>query len=91
MPLRDDKAAKDIGWQTTPDRKHRLRLFCETYDGLGPAQLLDAVDAYHEISITRMQTRGGAGEEPWAGFLKGYMSWLEDDIAWFAEHKASLC
>jgi Ser/Thr protein kinase RdoA (MazF antagonist) len=91
VPLRDDKAAKDIGWQQTPDRTHRLRLFCETYGERTPAQLLDAVEAYNEMSMTRMQTRGGAGEHPWAGFLEGYMGDLEADIAWFAEHKASLC
>jgi hypothetical protein len=91
VPLRDDRVAlEDMGWPAPPDRKRRLRLFCETY-GVDPATLLDAVDAYHEISVTRMQTRGAAGEEPWAGFLKGYMPWLEDDIAWLAEHRATLC
>ena len=32
-----------------------------------------------------MQTRGAAGEEPWARFLAGYMDDLQEDIAWLAE------
>jgi hypothetical protein len=91
VPLRNDKAASDIGWRAPPDRKQRLRLFSETYGGVTPAQLLDAVEAYHEISMTRMQTRGGAGEQPWARFLAGYMDDLQRDMAWLAEHKAALC
>jgi Phosphotransferase enzyme family len=91
VPLRADAALQQIGWQTTPDRKHRLRLFCEEYGSVTPQQLLDAVDAYNELSAKRMRTRGGAGEHPWAGFLEGYMGDLQEDIAWFAEHKASLC
>jgi hypothetical protein len=91
VPLRDDKAAADIGWKTPPDRKHRLSLFCETYGGVTPSQLLNAVDAYHELSETRMKTRGAAGEQPWARFLAGYMDDLQQDMAWLAENKASLC
>lgn len=90
VPLRDDAAASDIGWQAPPDRKHRLHLFCETY-GVTPSQLLGAVDAYHEISETRMRTFGAAGVQPWARFLTGYMDDLQQDMAWLAEHKASLC
>ena len=91
VPLRPDAALAEIGWTAPPDRKHRLRLFCEVYGPVTPREVLDGVDAYNEISRTRMQVRGGAGEHPWAGFLEGYMGDLEADIAWFAEHRASLC
>jgi hypothetical protein len=91
VPMRPDDALAEMGWQASPDRSHRLRVFCGEYGSVTPSQVLDAVEAYHEISVSRIRSRGGLGEEPWALFLKGYMIDLEADIAWFRENRASLC
>ena len=56
------------------------------------AQVLDAVDAYNELSMTRMQDRGARRRAAVGALPQGLHGRpARQDIAWLAEHKASLC
>ena len=68
-PMRDDDHARQYGFDEPPDRRARLRVFCEAYGWPDIAAVLDEVERYWEEEIARTSTFGALGIHPWDRFL----------------------
>ena len=91
VPLRSDRRAKEAGFAGEVPRAQRLSLLCETYGGVEPGAVLDAVASFHERDRTRTLDWGREGREPWATFLRtGDLDTIADDADWLREHAAEI-
>jgi hypothetical protein len=83
VPLRSDRRARQAGFAGEPPRAERLLLLCETYGGVRPADVLAAVEAFHERDRVRTVEWGRQGREPWATFLRtGDLDTIAEDREW---------
>lgn len=87
--LRPDELAKEIGFDSTLDRRARLAAFAEGY-GTSPAALLDQA---LEIRTKLLQWTTGlarAGIEPWAEFdRRGLHARRVQELPWFKDNLSS--
>ena len=86
VPLRPDAAAKEAGFSAPPDRATRLAAFSEAYGRHGPRTIAQAAVRVLAEDLVRMERLGGAGEEPWAGFLRrGLRERTRAEAAWLRQ------
>jgi len=89
--LRDDARTLRMGFATPPDRRARLAAFAEGWGGCGAAELLDEARRSEADELARILRLGGAGLEPWAGFLRiGVVEDLRAEIAWLEANAGML-
>jgi phosphotransferase family enzyme len=91
VPLRSDERARLVGFASSPPRRERLSLLCETYGGVQPEEMVSAVARFHERDRERTITWGHEEREPWGTFLRrGDLEIVENDAAWLREHRDTL-
>jgi Ser/Thr protein kinase RdoA (MazF antagonist) len=90
VQLRPDDMARKAGFDRTPDRRARLAAFAEGYGG-APDDFITAARASQVAEIDRVERLGGAGLEPWAGFLRiGLADQARAELAWIEEFAGAL-
>ena len=88
--LRPDSFAAQLGYASVPDRRARLRAFAAGY-GCTPDDLLAHAIEGQRNELERMIKFGGAGLEPWAGFLKrGLRARAETELTWLEQNIGAL-
>jgi Ser/Thr protein kinase RdoA (MazF antagonist) len=87
-PARDDESA--LGWHhfpAVPDRAHRVRVFLDTYGGLPPFDVAEAIAARMEITMGHELALAEAGVEPQRTWVaEGSQEWAAGEARWVREH-----
>ncbi len=90
-PMGRDEYCADCGFEETPDRRARLRAFCDSYGWDDVEAVLDAVEEFWELDIDRITTFGPQGITPWAGFLaRGLPDGGRELLDWVRGHRREL-
>jgi len=73
------------------DPHSRLRVVCDAYGGVTPAQVLRAVAVVQAQELERDLDLGTQGVEPWATFVRrGEIAFLREAQKWLRENRPSL-
>jgi Ser/Thr protein kinase RdoA (MazF antagonist) len=91
-PARDDEMARD--WHhfpTVPDRVHRVRVFLDTYGGLPPFDVAQAIatriEATMAMAMAMELSLAQAGVEPQRTWVEeGSQAWAAGEARWVREH-----
>lgn len=87
-PARDDEMALD--WHhfpTVPDRASRVRVFLETYGGLPPFDVAEAIATRMEVTMAMELSLAQAGVEPQRTWVaEGSQEWAAGEARWVREH-----
>ena len=91
VPLRDDEYARRAGFVEEVPRAERLRVLCDTYAAVAPAEVIKRVAWIHERDLDRTRTWGPLGLEPWATFhADGDERIIHADSSWLDLNAAGL-
>jgi Phosphotransferase enzyme family len=87
-PARDDEMA--LTWHhfpTVPDRASRVRIFLETYGGLPPFDVAEAIATRMELTMAIELSLAEAGVEPQRTWVaRGRQEWAAAETRWVREH-----
>jgi hypothetical protein len=90
VQLRPDEMTQRAGFETPPDRRARLSAFAEGY-GCRREALIEAALVAQIDEVERIVRLGGAGVEPWAGFLRhGLDAQARVELDWLQSHARDL-
>jgi len=92
-PFRDDEeAVRWHGFDTAPDRPHRIDVFARAY-GLGSTDgLVDAVIARQRLTINHVRGLAEDGLQPQGQWIDdGFLDTLEQRARWSEDHRHLLC
>lgn len=91
VPLRDDAGCRAWGFDTPPDRRHRLRVFCRAYGTDDVPAVLRALEREQVVRARRVEQLAAEGLEPWREFaLLGLPDRDRRETAWLRENWSSL-
>ena len=87
-PARDDEMA--LTWHhfpTVPDRASRVRVFLETYGGLPPFDVAEAIATRMEVTMAMELSLAEAGVEPQRTWVaEGSQEWAAGEARWVREN-----
>lgn len=91
-PFRDDAdALRWHGFREPPDRRARIRVFCEEY-GISTAGMVDAVIDGQRRTIEQVRTLADAGVAPQVEWVaQGYLDELASRAAWSEANRQLFC
>jgi aminoglycoside phosphotransferase (APT) family kinase protein len=91
VPMRDDAHCVECGFDTAPDRAHRLRVLCDAYGHDDTDEVVDAAEAFWVEDRERTATLGPRGIPPWDGFLRRGLLAVDDELlAWLRTNRSRL-
>lgn len=90
VPLRGDSHWKEVGFESSPDFRLRLRTLCSSY-GTEPKAVLDALILLQAEEIRRITEFGNQGIQPWSFFReRGDASQILKETNWLQAKYKSL-
>ena len=90
VPLRGWDYWKKVGFDHPLDLRKRLKVLCDSYGGITPKTVIDALFELQEMEITRISVLGGSEIEPWKLFrergdiedIKRERNWLQGEYGY---------
>lgn len=88
VPLRGDDWIHLLGWQTAPERSERLRLLCDAYGDVSPADVVDHAEQVVNREAAYMAERANYGP-PWDLWARQTAS-AQAELAWLRCNRGQL-
>ena len=90
IPLRSRSQCRRCGFETIPDLRTRLRLFCEAY-GTTPDALIASLLEVQENEMERIRRYGEQSIPPWDSFHdRGDVAEIKKEQAWLIKNQRLL-
>lgn len=91
VPLRNDDACLQCGFDVVPDRNRRLRALCDGYGTDDLNQVVDSAERYLMENIRRMREFGPMDVTPWKGFVdRGFLEEDRERLDWLRANRRSI-
>lgn len=87
-PMRDDAHCVECGFHAPPDRRRRLRVFCDAYGTDDLPRVLDKMERYWATDIERTSRLGPLGIKPWDFFhRRGNHLRSQELLSWLRQNR----